>query len=136
MKTYIELTEQLEEQNAQKVKLSEFFMRVWAAARAAHLAHLMTSSFAAHSALNEFYTGIIPLLDGVMESAIARIGRLETLPANVNEKAFDGLQIVGNLTAWIDQNRALISQNSEIQNKIDEILDLCNTTSYKLRELR
>jgi hypothetical protein len=30
----------------------------------------------------------------------------------------------------------MISENSEIQNVIDDILDLCNSTAYKLRELK
>jgi hypothetical protein len=37
---------------------------------------------------------------------------------------------------WIDSNRANITDDSEIQNIIDEIIGLCSSTVYKLRELK
>jgi hypothetical protein len=129
------LDEQIQEQNPAKLKGAELIARGFAARNAAHFAHLMTSSYAAHIALNQFYDGIIPLIDTVAESLIGRYGRFEAFP-NVKEPSTDGLQIVGNLTKWIDSNRQMISDVSEIQNIIDEILSLCNSTAYKLRELK
>lgn len=118
-----------------KSKGAEFIARAFAARNAAHFAHLMTPSYAAHIALNQFYEGIIPLIDTVAESMIGRYGKFESFP-NVREPATDGLQIVGNLTKWIDANRDQISDISEIQNDIDAILALCNSVAYKLRELK
>lgn len=129
------LEEQIQEQNPAKVKGAELVARAFAARNAAHFAHLMTPSYAAHIALNAFYDGIIPLTDALAESMIGRYGKFESFP-NVKEPATDGLQIVGNLTKWIDTNREQISDISEIQNDIDAILSLCNSTAYRLRELK
>lgn len=130
-----ELVEDVQDPSSAKAKCAELIARCRAASTAAHFSHLMTPSYAAHIALNEFYDGIIPLVDTVAESFIGRYGRFEAFP-NVKEASTDGLQIVGNLTKWIDANRAMISDLSEIQNDIDTILALCNSTAYKLRELK
>ena len=130
-----ELSEEVQDPSSAKAKCAELIARCRAASTAAHYAHLMTPSYAAHVALNTFYDEVIDLVDAVAESFIGRYGRFEAFP-NVKEGSTDGLQIVGNLTKWIDSNRALISDNSEIQNDIDAILSLCNSTAYRLRELK
>ena len=143
MVTFKEIYEQLEEAapvsqgdpSGFKVKASELFSRCRAASTAMHFFHLITPSYASHMASQQFYEEIIPLVDSFAESFIGRYGKFETFP-NVRENATDVLTIVGNLTKWIDSNREMISDLSEIQNSIDEILSLCNSTAYKLRELK
>lgn len=142
MITFREITEGLDLEEAvdsqgqdPSAKAAELVARAFAARNAAHFAHLMTPSYAAHIALNEFYEGIIPLVDSFAESYIGRYGKFQMFP-NVKESSPDGLSIVGNLTKWLDSNRATISDMSEIQNIIDEILSLCNSAAYKLRELK
>lgn len=117
-----------------RAKAGEFFMRVRAASTAAHAAHLMTHSYAQHKALGDFYEEIIPLIDAFMESFIGRYGIPDAFPP-VMEKSYDPITIMGNLTKWIDGNR-MIFPNSELQNVVDEMLTLVNSTSYKLRELK
>lgn len=121
--------------NVGKAKAVEFFARSRAAATAMHFFHLTTPSYAQHIASQAFYDGIIDLIDTFCETFIGRYGKFEAMP-NVKESATDGLQIVGNLTKWIDANRMAISDLSEIQNEIDNIVNLCNSTAYKLRELK
>lgn len=132
--------EDLEEQVAQqqidpREKGAEFISRCFAARNAAHFAHLLTSSYAQHMALSSFYDNLIPLVDSFAETFIGRHGKFESFP-NVKESSTEGIQIVGNLTKWIDSNRAVVCEFSEIQNIIDEIVALCDLTAYKLRELR
>lgn len=115
-------------------KAAEFFMRVRAASTSSHVSHLMTHSYAQHVAMGEFYEGIIPLIDKFMESFMGRYGIPDMFPP-VSEKSFDPLTILGNLTKWIDVNRGIFP-NSELQNIIDEILGLINSTGYKVRELK
>lgn len=129
------LSEDMVDPNVARAKGAELFARCRAASTAAHFAHLMTPSFAQHMALNTFYDEIIGLADAVAEGMIGRYGKFEAFP-NVREASTDGLTIVGNLTKWIDSNRGFIAENSEIQNDIDSILSLCNSTAYKLRELK
>jgi hypothetical protein len=143
MITFKEIKEEIIEEQAQvpgdpnmfRAKGAELFARCRAASTAAHFAHLMTPSYAQHVALNTFYDEIIDLVDAVAEGLIGRYGKFEGFP-NVRESSTDGLTIVGNLTKWIEANRAMVSDASEIQNDIDTILSLCNSTAYKLRELK
>jgi len=130
-----ELEEDVQDPNSAKAKGAELVARCRAAATAAHFAHLMTSSYAQHVALCAFYTGIIDLADAFAESYMGRFGKFEAFP-NVKESSTDGLTVVGNLTKWIDVNRAMIAEVSEIQNDIDTIVALCNSTAYKIRELK
>lgn len=135
MITYKEINEQIGDANNPKSKGAELFARCRAAATAAHFSHLLTPSYAAHVALNTFYVDIITLADAFAESYIGRYGKFEAFP-NVKESSTDGLVVMGNLTKWIDSNRESISDLSEIQNDIDTIVSLCNSTAYKLRELK
>lgn len=129
------MQQQVADPNVGKAKAVEFFARVRAAATAMHFFHLITPSYAQHVASQTFYDEIIDLVDTFCETFIGRYGKFEVMP-NVKEPATDGLQIVGNLTKWVDANRMAISDLSEIQNEIDNIVNLCNSTAYKLRELK
>jgi hypothetical protein len=130
------LSEQMQQDvNLVKAKGAEMVARVFAARNAAHMAHLLTPSYAQHIALGDFYDGIIPLVDSFAENLMGRFGRFDSFP-NVKESSIDGLIICGNLTKWVDVNRAAFEGLSEIQNIVDELLSLTNSTAYKLRELK
>lgn len=117
-----------------KQKASEFVARCFAARNAMHQFHLITQSYAGHKASQKFYEDIIPLADDFAECIAGRIGKFDNFPV-VNEKSPDGLTVIGNLTKYIDAIRQIFPF-SEIQNIIDSILHLCNSTAYKLRDLR
>ena len=40
----------------------------------AHIFHLQTQSFAEHMALNTYYDGIVPLIDGIVEAYQGKYG--------------------------------------------------------------
>ena len=84
--------------------------------------------------MGSFYEDIIPIIDEFLESFMGRYGIPDAFPP-VTEKNYDPLTILGNLTKWIDVNRAAFP-NSELQNIIDEMLTLINRTGYKVRELK
>ncbi len=131
----VEAQQDMGMQQDPRIKGAEFVARCRAAATAMHFVHLLTSSYAEHKASQEFYEGIIPLMDAVAEDMIGRFGKFEAFP-NVKESSTLGLQVMGNLAKWVDANRALMGEYSEIQNGIDEVLSLTNSVAYKLRELR
>lgn len=142
MYTYTEINEELQSNVGQKaseadpkMKSAEFISRCFAARNAMHIFHLKTPLYSAHKAAQGFYEGIIPLIDSFAESVMGRMGKFDQFP-NVKESSDDGLQIIGNLTKWVDANRMNLPQFSEIQNITDEIVSLCNSTAYLLRELR
>ena len=117
-------------------KCAELVARCFQARTDAHIAHLTTTSYAAHVALNEFYDGIVPLADGFAEAAQGRYGILK-YPA-ICPKSGDRekpVSIPQELRAWIDANRDSATTDSELQNVIDEIVHLCDSTIYKLRFL-
>lgn len=127
--------QQMQAQIDPKAKCAELISRAFAARNAMHFFHLKTPLYSAHIAAQGFYEGIIPLIDSFAEGVIGRLGKFEVFP-NIKESTDDGLAIVGNMVKWIDTNRAMLTEFSEVQNIIDEIISLCNSTAYKLRELR
>ena len=116
----------------------ELVTRCFQARTDAHIAHLMTRSYAAHVALNEFYDGIVGLADGFAEMATGRYGILtypQIMPRHKDANYSKPESIPTGLRAWIDSNRAECCDDSELQNTIDEIISLCDSTIYKLKFL-
>jgi len=100
-----------------------------------HIAHLQTKSYAEHKALDEFYHQIIELTDAFAESYQGLYGIIEHFP-DVEIKCDDGLRIVEITREWIDKNRDMCGSFSELQNAIDNIVSLCNSTIYKITNLK
>lgn len=107
----------------------------------AHVFHLQVTgagSFAAHKALNDYYDSIIGLVDGLVESYQGKYGII-TNYSNYNLMSFTGIQqVVEYFTALnktIEKLRVLETQDSEIQNDIDTVVTLINSTIYKLKYL-
>lgn len=99
-----------------------------------HFIHLITTSYAQHVALNEFYTGIIELADKFAENYIGKYEKFTIYP-KVEYLSNDAIEVIEQFKNWISTNRHSISDDSELQNIIDSILELTNSTLYKLKEL-
>ena len=114
---------------------SEFFARARALSTVTHFAHLSTDSYSEHQALSTFYTDIIGTIDSFCEAYIGLYGKFITLPQipSVPQLAVDAIM---EMRDWIGQNRSLISDDSSLQNIIDESVELINTTIYKLQKLK
>ncbi len=93
-----------------------------------HIAHLQTTSFAEHKALNGYYDGILELTDNFTEVYFGRFKRVEiVIPESKNMSAVEHLKEMQSL---IDGERN--NYPSEIQNIMDEMLSLINKTLYLL----
>lgn len=114
---------------------SEFFARARALATTTHFAHLSTDSFSEHSALATFYEEIITSIDKFCEAYIGLYGKFITLPSIPAEMKF-AVDAIIEFRDWITKNRSLITDDSSLQNIIDETVELCNTTIYKLQKLK
>jgi hypothetical protein len=117
-------------------KCAELVMRCFEARTQAHVAHLTTNSYAEHKALDEFYNGIVDLADSFAEAAQGRYGLLK-YPASspkVGDRSHPE-SIPTELRQWIDGHRDECTKHRELQNLIDEILHLCDSTIYKLQQL-
>lgn len=137
MKTFTELKEALTQgtQADGKSKASEFFSQVRQSVTMMHYFHLTTPLYSAHVASKEFYEGLVPLIDEFIEAFSGRYGKLENFTP-IKMQPADGLNIAIALLQWIDANRLLITDDSELQNIIDEMTGLVNSTIYKLRDFK
>jgi hypothetical protein len=114
---------------------SEFFSRCRALATTTHFAHLSTDSFSEHSALATFYEEIVETVDKFAEAYIGLYGKFITLPPITPQMQF-AVDAIIELRNWISKSRNLITDDTSLQNIIDETVELCNTTIYKLQKLK
>lgn len=106
----------------------------------AHIYHLQVQgpgSFAAHKALQEYYEGIIPLIDTVAENIQGRYGIITgyRMPEAIREDGNAKMYFEG-LSKFVETLRQDIPQDSYIQNDIDTIVGLIESTKYKLTFLQ
>jgi DNA-binding ferritin-like protein len=103
-----------------------------------HILHLQTTSYSEHKALQKYYEGIDALVDGLVESYQGKHGLLK------NYKTFDMVDYKSNdqLIKYFKELLEIISDNrdsvkeSYLQNQIDTIEELINSTLYKLKFLK
>ena len=106
----------------------------------AHIFHWQVEgigSDAAHRALGVYYDEIVDLFDSLVESFQGRYGiqRGFTSPASFKE---DGQFITyfEALSKYVETIRTKIPQDSYIQNEVDTVVKLIETTKYKLKNLK
>jgi hypothetical protein len=119
--------------------VGQFISTLFASRTQAHVFHLQTDSFAAHSALNTYYDEIVGITDGIVESYQGKYGIISGY-GNVALQEFQNCEGViayfEMLCMYVEKSRQMICQDSYIQNQIDEVVALINSTLYKLRFLR
>jgi len=104
----------------------------------AHVFHLQTKSYAEHIALNGYYDAVVPLFDGIVESYQGKYGIIKNFKTFKVEQYRNGKKTISyfeRLLDIIDQNRDSV-EDSYIQNQIDTVQELINSTIYKLRFLK
>ena len=120
------------------MKPGDFFGKLFQLRDEIHLNHLKVTgpgSFAAHSALNGFYTDVLDLIDGLVESYQGKYGIVDiTIPSS---KASDSIKCLEELVKLTDSGSAYsMFTETWIQNQIDEISTLGYQTLYKLKNLK
>lgn len=104
----------------------------------AHVFHLQTQSFAEHRALNNYYDGVVDLFDGIIESYQGKYGiikNFKTFKIEQYKNCKKTISYFEKLLDIIDENRESI-EDTYIQNQIDTIQELINSTIYKLKFLK
>ena len=104
----------------------------------AHIFHLQTKSYAEHKALQGYYEGIDGLVDGIIESYQGKYDIITQYNSVKNEDYKSNEQVIKYFKAldtMIDKNRKEVKE-SFIQNQIDTVQELINSTVYKLRFLK
>ena len=121
--------------------IGQFIAVLFLARDLAHRAHLRTTgpgSFAAHEALGDFYPAIVDLADKLAEVYQGCELTLIDIPLLDNEFPGDILDSLKKQRKWIDANRykAVKREETQMQNIIDEIVSLYDSTIFKLHFLR
>jgi len=117
--------------------MGEFAMCLLNSVTAGHIHHLTTDSYSQHMSLGDFYDGLDDLADKFIEAYQGRYSKIIFA-----EKALflggNGLELVQYVCDQIELYRIMpgFPQDSELQNIVDELLDLTDSTKYKLRFLK
>jgi hypothetical protein len=114
----------------------EFFSTLLHSATIAHQIHFKTRSFAVHKALGEFYDEVVELTDALVESWQGKYGLVKNFPFKYDLETEDPEAFLADLDYYVKTHRELVSDDSEIQNDIDTIQTLINSTTYKIRFLK
>ena len=109
----------------------------------AHIFHTRVTgegSFAAHIALQAYYEGIVPLIDGLVETYQGQYGLIEYKEVNGvdNDASIENIiKYFDNLCKFLAKERQDEKlQMSWLQNDIDNIASLLYSTKYKLINLQ
>ena len=128
------ITEQKKDSN----KFDEMVSKLFHSRTQAHVFHLQTKSYAEHIALNGYYDGIIPLMDGVIESYQGKYGIVGKYTSYDIENYENNSQVIKyfqGLEKDVESLRDSV-KDSYLQNQIDTIIELLNSTIYKLKFLK
>lgn len=116
----------------------ELLITLLNSATIAHVLHLQSRSYSEHKALGGFYAAIPDLVDGVIEAWQGRHGELVQYPDQEVELSEhkDALEYITFLKILLEEERYVLGEESEIQNMVDEIAALIDSTLYKLTFLK
>jgi len=114
---------------------SEFVSALFEIEVMGHIAHLQTTSFAQHAALDELYKGMPELRDAFCE---AYQGQYDIIKGYKSIPIQEGIDMVGYLRKQCIAIKEYRSTQTEgyIQQLIDNILEFIYGVEYKLRFLK
>ena len=100
-----------------------------------HFFHWSTDSFSKHMALGTYYDEIVPLVDDLVEAYMGCYDKLTSFPSTYHQPK-EPLKYLESLKNFVNAARQDLPQETQIQNIIDEIAQLIDSTLYKLRFLK
>lgn len=117
--------------------VGEFAMCMLNGVTAGHIHHLTTDSYSQHVALGDFYDGLDDLADKFIEAYQGKKSKIffAEKALFLGENGLELVQYIGNEIATYRKMPGF-PQDSELQNIIDELADLVDSTLYKLRFLK
>jgi hypothetical protein len=99
-----------------------------------HMAHLKTSSYAAHKALNGFYDGIVGKADGLAEAVQGKYGKLDIPFVELKGSIDSPIDGIESQMMMID-NLCKKCEEDWIDNIVQDIQAFYRSTLYLLKEL-
>jgi DNA-binding ferritin-like protein len=97
------------------------------------LLHWTTKSYPEHQALGKFYQEMPELVDQLAEAMMGRYDSTPEFPQMYHAPAATGKEELEALKDYVEQARQGLPQDSEIQNLVDEIAQLIDSTLFLLR---
>ena len=117
-----------------------FFSKLFESREMAHIYHLQVNgemgSRAAHTALNDYYEGVLDFIDELIETYQGQYGIIEgyDIIDTSATKSTDTIEYFNILVNFIKEGRKTISaEDTHLHNIIDEIVTLIYKTLYKLK---
>lgn len=110
---------------------AELVMVLLNAVTETHVAHLKTRSYSEHKALDDFYNGIGDLADKIAENLQGKVGILD-YPVMECDLHSSGKELMKTYVEYIESAREDVTDATDVQNLIDEVVDLISVTYYKL----
>ena len=104
----------------------------------AHREHLLTTSYAQHKALGDFYPEVIDLADSLAEAYMGRNGVIKEIPLMESSSDADIIEVLQDQLDLVEKLRfkAVDKTDTAIQNIIDEVVALYLSTLYQLKRLK
>lgn len=115
-----------------QVTIGEFFLKLLHAATNGHLLHLQTKSYSEHKALQKYYEGLPDLVDSIIEEWQGAYQMIVEYPAIYETPNSDALTEVTAVRDFLVKNRAIVGDYSSIQNSVDNLMSLLDSTVYRL----
>lgn len=112
---------------------SRLLMVLLHSATIAHVLHWKTPSYSIHKALGKYYQQMPDLTDTLAESLFGKYSTITDFEDHFMMED-SPLQYMTEIQDYVTSQRKLIAQDLEIQNSVDTIMELLNTTVYKLRQ--
>ena len=103
----------------------------------AHILHFQSLSYSQHMALGAYYDEVSDLVDGFVEAFQGKYGLLTNYKADYQLPDSNPVVYLTYLKDEVATLRRMpdFPQDSELQNEVDTIANLINSTLYKLRFL-
>jgi hypothetical protein len=117
--------------------VGEFVGTLLHSATIAHFKHLQTTSYAQHKALQKYYEEIVDAADTIAEALQGCEGEIiNAYPMMFGNTEASPLDYLTSIREYVIANREAISEYSNIQNEIDAVMTLLDSTIYKLTFLK
>jgi len=126
-----------EESEMDKNIVGEFVGTLLHSATIVHFMHLQTKSYSVHKALQKYYESIVDAADTIAEAIQGCTGEIiSNYPPMFGNPAAEPLEYLTSIREYVIANRDAISEYSNIQNEIDAVMTLLDSTIYKLTFLK
>lgn len=115
--------------------IEQMIANCFADRNSAHVEHFKTRSYAAHMALDEFYTGVVAAVDAVVEAYQGHVGLIGDVP-QADELEGDMVAGLQDRADWLEVSRMEIAAGSNaVANLVDGVTAVYLKAIYKLSSL-